>query len=67
MVDSNYLFTDIEPGLPEGFDYLGLGSLLNCIEELLAFSREGSMHALEGENETCERARRLIAAYRPIH
>ncbi len=50
--------------LPEDFDYVSLGELLDVIEQLCDFSRAGSGHEQPGEMEAWTRALRLLAHYR---
>ncbi len=56
---------DPRPPLPQAFDYVDLGMLLDLIEDLSRRVPAYSMDAAEGDNEACDRARAALSAYRP--
>lgn len=54
-----------EPQLPDDFDDIALGELLDVIVALLDFSRAATFDEEDGEQEVAERARTVLARYRP--
>jgi hypothetical protein len=52
-------------GLPDGFDYIDLGELLDAIHALSDFLHPGTSHAEPGDEEALDRAMALLNRYRP--
>lgn len=50
--------------VPDGFDCVDLGELLDVIDALLDYSRAGTLHEDEGEDAVHDRASRVLRRYR---
>jgi len=56
----------LDPSIPEGFDYVDLGELLDVAESLLGYvaHRVGTYDEEEGEAQIYERANSVLQRYR---
>ena len=54
----------VDWSLPDDFDYVDFGELLEVIEGMLEFSRAGTFDEEDGEREVVERAQTILRRYR---
>lgn len=55
-----------DAGLPAGFDAIDLSELLDVVQDLIGWLRDGTFDEAEGEAEAARRARSVLSRYRGI-